>query len=53
MPGDVLVSVNGFLVSDLNENYLSNLETLFDEPKNLNLEILRNNNPVSIGIKIN
>ncbi len=53
LPGDVLVSVNGFLVSDLNENYLSNLETLFDEPKNLNLEILRNNNPVSIGIKIN
>lgn len=53
LPGDVLVSVNGFLVSDLNENYLSNIETLFDEPKNLNLEILRNNNPVSIGIKIN
>lgn len=53
LPGDVLVSVNGLLVSDLNENYLSNLETLFDEPKNLNLEILRNNNPVSIGIKIN
>ena len=53
MPGDVLVSINGALVSDLNENYLSNLETFFSEPRDLNLSILRNNNPISIGIKVN
>jgi type II secretion system protein C len=53
MPGDVLVSINGALVSDLNENYLSNLETFFKEPKDLNLSILRDNNPISIGIKVN
>ena len=53
MPGDVLVSINGALVSDLNENYLSNLETFFSEPKDLNLSILRDNNPISIGIKVN
>ena len=51
MPGDVLVSINGALVSDLNENYLSNLETFFSEPRDLNLSILRDNNPISIGIK--
>ncbi|MDC3150533.1 hypothetical protein OA959_01335 [SAR86 cluster bacterium] len=53
MPGDVLVSINGALVSDLNENYLSNLETFFSEPRDLNLSILRDNNPISIGIKVN
>ncbi|MFL2753470.1 MAG: type II secretion system protein N [Gammaproteobacteria bacterium] len=53
LPGDILVSINGLLVSDLTENYSSNLETLFKEPKDLNLEILRNNNPISIGITIN
>ena len=53
MPGDVLVSINGALVSDLNENYLSNLETFFKEAKDLNLSILRDNNPISIGIKVN
>ena len=53
MPGDVLVSINGALVSDLNENYLSNLETFFSEARDLNLSILRDNNPISIGIKVN
>ena len=53
MPGDVLVSINGALVSDLNGNYLSNLETFFSEPRDLNLSILRDNNPISIGIKVN
>ena len=53
MPGDVLVSINGALVSDLNENYLSNLETFFSEPRDLNRSILRDNNPISIGIKVN
>ena len=53
MPGDVLVSINGALVYDLNENYLSNLETFFSEPRDLNLSILRDNNPISIGIKVN
>ena len=53
LPGDILVSINGLLVSDLTENYSSNLETLFKDPKDLNLEILRNNDPISIGITIN
>ncbi|MFL2760994.1 MAG: type II secretion system protein N [Gammaproteobacteria bacterium] len=53
LPGDILVSINGLLVSDLTENYSSNLETLFKDPKDLNLEILRNNDPISIGIIIN
>jgi len=53
LPGDILVSINGLLVSDLADNYSSNLETLFKDPKDLNLEILRNNDPISIGITIN
>ena len=53
LPGDILVSINGLLVSDLADNYSSNLETLFKYPKDLNLEILRNNDPISIGITIN
>ena len=53
LPGDILVSINGLLVSDLADNYASNLETLFKDPKDLNLEILRNNDPISIGITIN
>jgi general secretion pathway protein C len=53
LPGDILVSINGLLVSDLADNYSSNLETLFKDPKDLNLEILRNNDPISIGIIIN
>lgn len=53
LPGDILVSINGLLVSDLADNYSSNLETLFNDPKDLNLEILRNNDPISIGITIN
>ena len=53
LPGDILVSINGLLVSDLADNYSLNLETLFKDPKDLNLEILRNNDPISIGITIN
>ena len=53
MPGDILYSINGSPVSDLSENYLTNLENLFNEPQNLNFTVLRNSYPLSIGIKIN
>ena len=53
MPGDLIVSINGSSVSDFNENYLSNLETFFSNSEDLNLSIIRNNYPLSVGIKIN
>ena len=53
MPGDLIVSINGSSVSDFNENYLSNLESFFSNSEDLNLSIIRNNYPLSVGIKIN
>ncbi|MBV12564.1 MAG: hypothetical protein CMC52_00520 [Flavobacteriaceae bacterium] len=52
-PGDVLVSINGTKVSEFNQDFSSDINSLFLESKNIDLELLRNESKFNIGIDLN
>lgn len=52
-PGDVLVSINGTRVSEFNQNFSNDINSLFLESKNIDLELLRNESKFNIGIDLN
>jgi type II secretion system protein C len=52
-PGDVLVSINGTKVSEFNQDFSNDINSLFLESKNIDLELLRNESKFNIGIDLN